>query len=93
MTIFDLLFIVLFLCAVAALAAAMVLAFKGRGAQAGRIGLRLAVSAAVYVGAVYTVTAVSKPVSLKTRRSPMQRRLVSDGRPGTADAAFVDRHL
>lgn len=65
MTIFDLLFIVLFLCALASVIAAIILALRGRGVCARSILLRLAVCAVLYFGAVYTVTAFSRPLALR----------------------------
>jgi hypothetical protein len=60
MTIFDLLFILAFLSAVAALMVAVYQAIRGRARQAGGILLRLVIAAAVYLGIVVLVS-VSSP--------------------------------
>jgi hypothetical protein len=65
MTIFDLLFVSAFLSAIGALITAAVSAFRGSGARSLAILQKLAVCTAVYVGLVYMVTALSKPVVLK----------------------------
>jgi hypothetical protein len=59
MTLFDLLFILAFLSAVAALATAAYQAIRGRARLAGSILLRLAISAAVYLGIVALVSVTS----------------------------------
>lgn len=59
MTLFDLLFILAFVSAVAALATAAFQAIRGRARLAGNILLRLAVSAAVYLGIVALVSVTS----------------------------------
>jgi hypothetical protein len=66
MTVFDLLFIVLFLAAVATLATAAVSALRARRARALVLVRRLVCCAAVYVGLVYAATALSKQVVLHT---------------------------
>jgi hypothetical protein len=63
-TLFDLLFIVLFLIAVATLLAAMVSALRGRGARALALVRRLVFCAAVYLAVVYAVTALSRQTVL-----------------------------
>jgi hypothetical protein len=65
MTIFDLLFLVELVLAIAALVTAGVAAFRGRHAEALAILRKLVFSAAVYVGLVYMVTVLSKPVVLR----------------------------
>jgi hypothetical protein len=64
MTIFDLLFIVVFLAAISSLITAVVLAVRGRGSRALAILRKLGFCAIVYVGIVYAATAFSKPVVL-----------------------------
>lgn len=64
MTIFDLLFIGLALCAAASLVVAAALAIRGRFARSGATLTRLVACAAAYVGIVYGVTAASRPVIL-----------------------------
>jgi hypothetical protein len=60
MTLFDLLFILAFLCAVTALAVAAYQAIQGRARRAGSILLRLVTSVCVYLGIVALVS-VSSP--------------------------------
>jgi len=61
-TIFDLAFLILLFTAVVSLIAAAVSAFCGRRGQALTILHNVAVCAAGYIGIVYVVTALSKPV-------------------------------
>ena len=65
MTVFDLLFIVLFFTAIGTLIVAAVLPVRGRGARALRFLGELAVCTAVYVGIVYAATALSREVVLR----------------------------
>jgi hypothetical protein len=65
MTVWDLLFIALFVSCLVALTFAAVSAFRGRRALAFKILRALGVSAAVYVGIVYVATASSKPDVLR----------------------------
>lgn len=65
MTIFDLLFIVVFFAAIGSLITAVVLAVRGRGARALAILRKLGFCAFAYVGIVYAATAFSKPVVLR----------------------------
>ena len=65
MTIFDLLFLALFLAALAALILAAVYALRGRTGQAFGVLRRLTACTVVYLGMVYVITALSKPVVLK----------------------------
>jgi hypothetical protein len=65
MTIFDLLFIALFLSAIGALIAAVVAIFRGRRARALFILRTLALCAVAYIGIVYIATALSKQVVLR----------------------------
>ena len=65
MTIFDLLFIVLFLTAAGTLIFAAVAALRGRGARAFPILKRLALCTAAYVAVVYLATALLKQVVLQ----------------------------
>jgi hypothetical protein len=65
MTIFDLLFIALFLTALGTLIVAAISAFRGRRARALRTLRALAIGAVVYVGIVYIATALSKQVVLR----------------------------
>jgi hypothetical protein len=60
MSIFDLLFIVLFLASVVTLLTVLVMAVRGRGARALRVLGIFAVCAAVYLGVVFT-TALAAP--------------------------------
>jgi hypothetical protein len=64
MTIFDLLFLAELLSAIAALIAAMIVALRGSGARALAILRKLVFCAALYIGLVYMVTALSQPVVL-----------------------------
>ncbi|SPE40268.1 exported hypothetical protein [Candidatus Sulfopaludibacter sp. SbA3] len=64
MTIFDLLFIVLFLTAIGTLIAAIVSAFSGRRARALAILRMLVLCAASYIGIVYLATAFSRQTVL-----------------------------
>lgn len=64
MTVFDLLFIVLFLAAVIALLVAVVSALRGRRARALAILRGLAICAGAYLGLVYVATALSRRVVL-----------------------------
>ena len=64
-TIFDLLFIALFVTAIGALIAATISGIRGRRAHALGILRRLAFCAVVYVAAVYVTTALSKEVVLR----------------------------
>jgi len=59
MTLFELLFILLFLASVISVITAIVVAIRGSRARALRILVRLAVCAAIYVGIVYVATAFS----------------------------------
>ena len=61
MTVFDLLFILLFLLGIVTLLCAALFAAVGKRAIAGKILIALVAVAVVYVGAVYGVTAASKP--------------------------------
>jgi hypothetical protein len=63
-TLFDLLFILLFLAAVATLLAAAVSALRGKGSRALLLIRRLVVCAAAYLGLVYTATALSRQTML-----------------------------
>jgi hypothetical protein len=65
LTIFDLLFIALFLTAVVILIAAAGLAVRGRRVRALRILSKLAVGTVAYIGIVYAATAFSKQVVLR----------------------------
>jgi hypothetical protein len=65
MTIFDLLFIALFLTAIGTLIVAAVSVFRGRRARALVILRRLALCAVAYIGIVYVATAFSKQVVLR----------------------------
>jgi hypothetical protein len=65
MTVWDLLFIALFVSCLVALTVAAISAFRGRRALAFKILRALGVSAAVYVGIVYVATASSKPEVLR----------------------------
>lgn len=65
MTVFDLLFIALFLAAVGTLLAAAVLAVRGRRARALAILRTLAICTVAYLGIVYIATALSKQVVLR----------------------------
>jgi len=65
MTIFDLLFIVLFLGAAGTLVAAAVEMLRGRRAHAWAIFWRLAVCAAAYIGSVYLSAALARRVVLR----------------------------
>jgi len=65
MTVFDLLFIVLFLAMIATLIVAVVLASRGRRARALALLRRLAICALTYIGIVYAATAFSKQVVLR----------------------------
>jgi hypothetical protein len=60
-TVFDLLFIALFLTAVATLITAIVLLFRGRRTHALTVLGKLAICAAGYIAFVYAATAASKP--------------------------------
>jgi hypothetical protein len=64
-TVFDLLFIALFLTAVATLVTSIVLFFRGRRARALTALGKLAFCAAGYIGFVYAATAMSKPRVLR----------------------------
>jgi hypothetical protein len=61
-TIYDLVFLVLLFTAIVSLIVAVVWAFRGRRRQALTILHNVAVCAAGYIGFVYVVTALSKPV-------------------------------
>ena len=65
MTVFDLLFIVLFLAVCVTIIIAASLLFRGRRTQALAIFGRLAVCFATYIAIVYVVTAFSKQTVLK----------------------------
>ncbi|MGD0303001.1 MAG: hypothetical protein ABSE86_38520 [Bryobacteraceae bacterium] len=65
MTLFDLLFIVLVMTALATLIGAMISALRGHRARAFRILRTVAMAALVYVGIVYIAAAWAKPVVLK----------------------------
>ncbi len=65
MTIFDLLFIVLFFTTLGTLIAAAVAALRGRRARALAILGRLALGAVAYIGIVYLATALSKQPVLR----------------------------
>jgi hypothetical protein len=64
-TIFDLLFLVLFLAAIVTLIAAGLLALRGRWGRAARIARNLVICAAAYIAAVYLATALSPPKVLR----------------------------
>jgi hypothetical protein len=64
-TVYDLLFIVVFLTGVGTLTVAAALAFHGRHTRALVILRRLALWTAIYVGIVYLATALSKQVVLR----------------------------
>jgi hypothetical protein len=65
MTIFDLLFIALFLTALGTFIVAAISAFRGRRARALTILRSLAIGFVVYVGIVYIATALSRQVVLR----------------------------
>jgi hypothetical protein len=65
MTVFDLLFIALFLAAVGTLLVAAVSAVRGRRARALAILRRLAICTVAYLGVVYMATALPKQVVLR----------------------------
>ncbi len=65
MTVYDLLFIALVVTAFGFLAVGVISAWRGRWARAFVTLSTLAVGAVVYVGIVYIVTALSKPVVLR----------------------------
>jgi hypothetical protein len=64
-TIFDLLFIALFVAGIGALGVAVVSAFRGQRTRAFEILFKLALCAAAYVGTVYLATALSNRVELR----------------------------
>jgi hypothetical protein len=65
MTLYDLLFIALFLTALGTLIVAATSAFRGRRARALRTLRTLALGTVIYLGIVYIATALSKQVVLR----------------------------
>ena len=89
MTIFELLFILLALVAIATLITALVLALSGQRVRALRILLRVAISAAVYMVIVVVDSAEDNTVPVVTRyaeKEPRLRCLVNTYGRGPANA-------